>query len=463
VAKKMFGTAGIRGLTNREITPDMALRIARAFGDRLGNRGRAVVGRDTRYGAEMLSLAATAGLVSAGFDVSDCGVIPTGGLCTLMTRGKYDGGVLITGSHTPPDRIGIICLLPDGAYIPDGIAREVEERYEALDRSRSDVPPEHVGRFAPEPEPIPRYLASLVESVDRERIAARRFRVVVDPVNGAASEVFPELLRRLGCEVHVIHGTPGPVFARPSEPRAPVLGAARAKVLEVGADLGCCTDVDADRVLFVDEQGRVLSEDLVGALFADHLFGRGGGTCVVPINSSGVIEWLAARSGFTLVDCPPGQPATVEVVKRHRADYAYEESGKYYFCRRALWCDGLFAAARLLEILAAAGKPLSALAAPYPTFHQVKHTVHCDDAIKEPAMARVFRMMEGELLDGRRKDVTLDGFKRVFQDDAWLLIRKSGTEPLIRVYSDAMSPERAQDLVRQGKDLLGRAMRSASA
>lgn len=458
--KKMFGTAGIRGLTNREITPDLALRIARAFGDRMGNRGRAVVGRDTRFGAAMLSLAAASGLTSAGFDVADCGVIPTGGLCTLLRDGKYDCGILITGSHTPYDRIGVICLLPDGAYIPDAIAREVEQRYYTLDQSRNDVGPERVGHYGAEIDPLGRYHRSLVEAVDRTRIAGRRFKVVVDPVNGTASDILPEVLRSLGCEVHVVHGQKSPVPERPSEPRAPVLGAARARVREVGAQLGCCTDVDADRVLFIDESGKVLSEDLIGALFADHLFrGQSGGIGVFPINTSGVMDWTAARAGFQLIDCPPGQPSTVEVVKRHQADFACEESGKYYFCKRALWCDGLYAAARMLEIMATTGQPLSALAAPFPTFHQVKHTIECADAIKDQAMQRVFERMQHEMIEGRRKDVTLDGFKRVYEDNSWLLIRKSGTEPLVRVYSDAMSPERAQALVRAGEDVLRQAMK----
>lgn len=450
---RLFGTAGIRGATNREITVDLALRVARVYGDHLGNRGRCVVGHDTRYGAQALAQAASAGLRSAGIDVTDCGCIPTGGIATILTQGGFDGGVLITGSHMPPDRIGIIVLLKDGAYIPDGVAEALEARLAKSETA--PVPPDRIGSYAAADRPIARYIDDLLSHVDVSPIRTRGFHVVVDPANGTATLALQETLRRAGCRVTDLHAKAGPVPERQAEPRANVLGAIRKTVLEVKADIGMATDIDADRILFVDAAGQVLSEDCTGAIFAQRVLpGSKNHLCVCPINSSALIEQTCAAIGARVEFCRAGQPATVEAVKRLDADYAYEESGKYYFCREALWCDGLLAGLKMLDLLARENRTLAEVASEFPRFYQVKQTIHCDDSAKARIMARVRERWEKELLEGRARDLTIDGLKRSYADHAWLLVRASGTEPLIRVYADAPSAERAQSLVRDGEALL---------
>ena len=456
---RMFGTAGIRGLTNVEVTPGLALRMARAFGDWLGNGGLAAVGRDTRYGAPMLSLAASAGLVSAGMDVVDCGVIPTGGLAAYLRHARAKGAVLITGSHTPPDRIGFIAMLADGAYVPDEVAVNLEERYDAGEARATHVPPDRIGSVRTAHDSLEVYRTFLLEHVDAAPIRKRPPKVLVDPANGTASLVLPGLLRELGCQVVELNCVPGPVPARPSEPRAKTLGEACAKVREHGCDLGIATDVDADRVLFIDASGKTASEDVIGAVFADEVLSRAKKKlCVSPINSSGLLDWTCARAGARIEWCPPGQPATVEAVKRVGAVYSYEESGKYYFAEEALWCDGPLAALKMLSLLGREGITLAQLVARYPSFTQVKVTVECPDAIKARVMERLRERWGRELVEGRKEDVTIDGLKRVYQDNSWLLLRKSGTEPLVRVYSDAMDAARANALVESGKALLASVM-----
>ncbi len=455
---KMFGTAGIRGLTNVEITPALALSIARSYGDWLGNAGLAAVGRDTRYGAPMLSMAAASGLVSAGFDVVDCGVIPTGGLAAYLRHAKAKGAILITGSHTPPDRIGVIAMLADGAYVPDTTAVEIEDRH--AQASFAYVSPDRIGSVRVAHDALEVYRAFLLSYVDAEPIRRWRPRVLVDPANGTASLVLPGLLRELGCDVVELNCSPNPVPARPSEPRAKTLTEACAKVRAHGCDIGIATDVDADRVLFIDANGTCASEDVIGAAFAEEVLSRAKNKlCVSPINSSGLLDWVCAKVGARIEWCPPGQPATVEKVKQVGAVYSYEESGKYYFCEEALWCDGPLAALKLLSMLGREKLGLAQLVAKYPSFTQVKQTVPCPDAIKSRVMERLRERWERELVDGRKEDVTIDGLKRVYKDNSWLLLRKSGTEPLVRVYSDAMDAGRAKALVEAGKALLESVMR----
>lgn len=458
---RLFGTAGIRGLTNVEVTPGLALSIARAYGDWLGNAGLAAVGRDTRYGAAMLSMAAASGLVSAGMDVVDCGVIPTGGLAAYVRHAKARGAVLITGSHTPPDRIGVIAMLADGAYVPDSAAVEIEDRHElSREKGFTYVPPARIGSVRVAHDALEVYRSFLYSYADVEPIRRWRPKVLVDPANGTASLVLPGLLRELGCDVVELNCIPNPVPARPSEPRAKTLTEACARVRERGCDIGIATDVDADRVLFIDAAGQCASEDVIGAVFAEEVLSRAEDKlCVSPINSSGLLDWVCAKVGARIEWCPPGQPSTVEKVKQVGATYSYEESGKYYFCKEALWCDGPLAALKLLSILGRERIGLAQLVARYPSFTQVKATVECPDAIKARVMERLRERWEKELVDGRKEDVTIDGLKRVYRDNAWLLLRKSGTEPLVRVYSDAMDAGRAKALAESGKALLASVMR----
>jgi phosphomannomutase/phosphoglucomutase len=271
--------------------------------------------------------------------------------------------------------------------------------------------------------------------------------------------VLPELLSRLGCNAIGYLDTPSPEPAREAEPRARNLGPTAQQVTAHKCDLGIATDIDADRVLFIDEQGNILSEDVVGAIFAEDIFqGSDNKNMVSPINSSALNELICQELGVNITYCKPGQPDTVDKIKKVNAIYSYEESGKYYFCEHVLWCDGLLTAAKLLELMARTDLKLSQLAARFPPFYQVKHIVPCRDEDKPDVMAEVRKLWQDTLLEGRLRDITISGLKRIFDDHSWLLIRPSGTEPIIRVYSDAQTPERAHQLVTAGEELLARAM-----
>jgi phosphomannomutase/phosphoglucomutase len=457
---KMFGTAGIRGRTNIDITPHLALTMARCWGDHLGNEGEAGLGRDTRPGSDMLARAAAAGLQAAGIRVHDCGVIPTGGLATYVRAKKLDGAVLITGSHTPPDRNGFILMNEQGAYLPDDEAVLLERMYAAAGQRAETRGADGVADCAPAADPLGTYLAALAAAADPNAVAARNFRVLYDPCNGAACEAFPMLFRAFGVEAVPSNAVAKPRPDRATEPRAANLAAIAARVPAERCHFGVATDIDADRVLFIDDRGRVLSEDLAGALFAVSCLRRGS-VCVTPINSSNLIEETCERLGARLEFCRAGQPATVARILEAKADYAYEESGKYYFVKDAAWCDGLLATVKMLGLLASTEKPLSALAAEVPVYHQVKEMISCPDTLKDGVMDRVRAVWDREGLEGKRSDLTIDGLKRSYADRSWLLLRRSGTEPVIRVYSDAKSPERARDLVEWGKGVVRKAIGGA--
>jgi phosphomannomutase/phosphoglucomutase len=455
MGQRLFGTAGIRGVTNTGITAELALRVARAYGDWIQRHARSsgsvAVGHDTRWGAEMLARAAASGFASAGLHVQFYGCVSTGVLSLNVARTKQDGALLVTGSHLPPDRIGLLLLQGDGSIAPFSVTDKVEETL-ANDEYR-EVPPKEIGRLEEAFHPYELYISECMQALDARLLRTKNYKVLADPANGTASYIAMEFFQWLGCQVELINYDPNPVPGRPSEPRAGVVGEAIDVVRREKCDMGACFDVDADRSLFIDADGIPVSEDTAGAIFAKSEL-KPGDVCVVPINSSGLIEQVCRDVGARLEYCAVGQPPTMEAIKALSAVYSYEESGKYYFPRRFLWSDGLYTAGRLLELMAKTGRSVAELAGEFPKFHQVKKNVAVAEDRKDQAMTRATQRLEKALTEGRARDVTVDGFKRVYDDHSWLLFRKSGTEALIRVYSDAPSKERAEELAARGEALL---------
>ncbi len=455
MTSRLFGTAGIRGVTNSGITPELAVQVARAYADWLHAHGRdsgsVGVAHDTRWGAELLARAAASAFASAGFHVQFYGCVPSPVLSLNLARTGQDGGLMVTGSHMPPDRIGLVLLHRDGAIAPYAVTDQVEKILAG--ESFREVPPQRIGRLEEAFHPYELYISESVKAVDARLCRSKKFRVVADPANGTASYIAKEFFEWLGCETELLHFDPNPVPDRPSEPRAHTVSAAIELVRREKADLGACFDVDADRVLLIDRDGVPLSEDVVGAVFArDEL--RPGDVCVVPVNSSGLIEQVCREAGARLEYCEVGQTAAVQKIRDLGAAYSYEESGKYYFTRTYPWSDGLYSAARMLQLMARSGETAAALAARFPRFHQAKRNLPVEEGRKDPAMDALLGRLEKTLADGRARDVTVDGFKRVYEDGSWLMFRKSGTEPVIRIYTDAPSLERAEDLASRGESLL---------
>ncbi len=454
---RRFGTAGIRGVTNRDITPELALRLGTVVGDwvaaRKKSRPNVAVAHDTRYGAELLARAAASGLAGAGADVQFFGCVPTGVLALNLVLDGLDAGILVTGSHLPPDRTGLILVRPDGSYCPVAETDEVEARLDAWPARDRVVRPEDLGRIDEVFHPYEHYVAEYVKRADARALRDRKFRVVIDPANGPASYVAMELFQWFGCEVEMLNFDPSPIPGRPSEPRAHTVGGAREAVLKHRADFGLCLDVDADRALFIDAEGRPVVEDVVGAILARGEL-KPGDTWVTPVTSSGLLERAARDLGARLEYCEVGLPATCEAIRRLGAAYACEESGKYYFPRRGVWSDGLFTGLRMLETMLREGKPLAELAAAQPAFHPRKRSIPLDEPRRSDALERLSRVLSTELTAGRLRDVTLDGFKRIYDDDSWLLLRASGTEPVLRIFADAPDAARADALAAEGERLV---------
>ncbi len=279
------------------------------------------------------------------------------------------------------------------------------------------------------------YLKAILSTVNVGQIKKQHYRILFDPVNGSAIDVGRKLFSRLG-EVIMINDKSGQKPPRPSEPRRDSLAETARQVVRNKCDIGIATDVDADRVVFIDEAGEVLAEDLSAVILA-----QGKKKIVTPINSSSIIKDEARQWGAEVIDCRIGPPEIISAIKKHGADFASEESGKYFFCKYFLWADGLMAGVQMLDKMAQSGRSLSQIRESYPQYFQVKKIIPCP-----------WEKMPKKLLK--------DDIKFEFPDGSWLFIRVSGTEPLLRVFSDSVSKDRAEELAEKGTQLVNDILKS---
>ena len=435
---QLFGTAGIRGITNEDITPELALKVARAYGSVF--HGDIAVARDTRFGAEMIEHAIISGLQSTGNRVHLLGIVPLPVFAKFVAD-FMDGGIIVTGSHTPPNIMGIVAVDSLGRDIPQNVAKKIEESI--------NIVPKGVAWNEIENTLYEDALEHYMKFIEQRAKGIEGYKIIVDPANGSGAGIIDRIFENLGLEVHCINCKRKPIPDRPSEPRRESLQ--KLKKLSQNFDLGIGTDVDADRVLFASN-GRIYSEDVIGAIFAREYTKD---KMVTPINSSSLIERVAKEYGFEVIYCPVGPPEIAEHIIKHRATYGYEETGKYIFPPDTLWGDSILSTINLLKIMNSSGKTLNELAGEFPEYYQIKRKIPVKREIKREVAEKIGEYLEKNKPDGAIKIIRVDGVKIIY-DNSWLLIRSSGTEDVIRVFSDAQSEKRAMKLVELGMNLVKR-------
>jgi len=447
---RLFGTNGIRGVVGPDMNADLALKVGRAIGTSFGG-GAVALARDTRLSGPMLARAAASGLMSAGCDVIDLGIVPTP--CAqyfLAKSGHLKGGVVVTASHNPREFNGLKALDARGMEA----SREEEEAIESIyfDGRFRVAAWSEVGSIRSDDTANPRYLEAILAKVDVAAIRKSAFTVVVDPGNGAGCVVTPYLLRSLGCRVISLNGQPDGAFpGRMPEPIPDHLGDLMHVVSEVHADLGIAHDGDADRAIFVDDKGSFVYGDKSLALLAKAAIQGRGGTVVTPVSTSSLIDDVVRAAGGRVVRTRVGSPIVARTMFETGAAFGGEENGGVIFPDHQFCRDGAMSAAKMLELLAREGKRLSSLAASLPQYHLKKANVSVPVERRDAVLTSLV-----ELTKGRKVDAT-DGVKIVEADGA-VLVRPSGTEPIFRVYAEGRTPERAEALAAEGVDLIKKAL-----
>ena len=409
-----FGSSGIRGIANQAVTSELALRIGRGVGT---GRGSVVIGHDTRRAAEMIEYAAISGLLSVGCRVTRVGMVATPTLAYAAR--DYDCGIMVTASHNPPEYIGVKLFNPDGMAFDSKQQKTIERLIgEAGDADIKLASWDRMHPVRTDGNAVSNHISWILASVKIEK----RMRVVVDCGCGAASLTTPYLLRAMGCEVVTLNSQPDGFFpGREPEPKSETLTALQSAVLSTNADLGIAHDGDADRMVAVDDQGEVVSNDKLLAFFGMHEARK---KMVVPVDTSMLID--AVLPDIEIIRTRVGDVFIAEEMKRTGADFGGEPSGTWIFPRVSYCPEGIYAAARLVELLSREGARFSEHLLPMPEYEIKRGSIpYCGDLDD--------RRIEEELRALPSSDIsTIDGIRLGF-DDAWALIRASGTEPLIRI------------------------------
>ena len=434
---RLFGTDGVRGRANADLTPELALSVARAaasvLADRDGtSRPVAVVGRDPRASGEMLEAAVVAGLTSAGAEVLRVGVVPTPAVAFLTGRTGADLGVMISASHNPMPDNGIKLFSRGGHKLPDAVEAAIERRI-AGHLTPADAPDHRptgggVGRVRDLPNAAEDY-TDHVPSALRQPLSG--LRVVVDCAHGAASRCAPEVYRRAGATVHVIGGEPDGWNINEGI-GSTHLGPLQAAVARTGADIGIAHDGDADRCLAVTARGDLVDGDEILAICALALHESGNlvdDTVVATVMSNLGFHHTMRDAGITVATTAVGDRYVLEALRSRGLSLGGEQSGHLVFLDWATTGDGLLTGLALLSRMSATGQSLAELASVVQKLPQVLVNVPVSDrlaVVESDDVARAVNDVEAELGDSGR-----------------LLLRPSGTEQLVRVMVEAPTQEQA--------------------
>ena len=439
-ARKLFGTNGIRGLVNVELTPEMAIKVGASIGTFFG-RKNLLLGYDARTSGPMFAKAVVSGLTATGCNVFFAGMAPTPALQYAVKNHRMDGGVIITASHNPPEYNGIKVIWSDGIETSHEQEVEIENIY--FDNKIVFAPWDKLGTerelFGINDE----YIQAIKKHVDTAKIASKHFHVVVDAANSVGGLTAPPLLRELGCKVTSINANIDGTFpGRMPEPRPESLGDLASTVKAIGADMGVAFDGDADRSIFVDENGVIYWGDKTFAVIVkQYLIKNPGAKIVTPVSSSTLIKDTVDAYKGELVWTKVGSVTVSQKMKELNAKLGGEENGGVFYGPHQAVRDGAMTTALLLNIMAETGQPLSKLVAEQPQYFIEKGKIECPDDKKEVLLQKLYEQTKGENVS------TIDGVKIWFSDNSAILIRPSGTEPVFRLYAEAKNQEKALKLV----------------
>jgi len=471
----VFGTDGWRASIAEDYTFDNVRRCAQGFADYLkatypSELGRgAVIGGDKRFRSEDFAAAAAEVLAGNGIPVHFCGGgVPTPVISFGATERHALGAINITASHNPPQDNGFKVRDPNGGAIdPDGL-KAIEARIPAsvADVRRMDFEVASKAGLIRRYDPLPAYDARIRSLVDVEAIKSAGFTVLVDNMWGNGAGFLSRFIAGGATKVIEYHADRNPIFPemRRPEPIPPNIDAGLAKARELGADAVCILDGDADRCGFGDEHGEFVDQLRVYGLLAMYLLEIRGerGTIVKTLSTTSMLDKLGARYGVPVINTGVGFKYVAPAMMEHHGLIGGEESGGYAFRGHVPERDGILANLYLLDMMHRTGKrPTELLAMLFdlvggPHYYDRIDTRVKDDGLKAAAKVRLDEAMPEAVAGLLVTDkVTIDGYKFVLEDGGWLLVRFSGTEPLIRVYCETMHRDKVQAILHDGMKLAG--------
>ena len=442
---RLFGSSGVRGLANVDLTPTLACKVGSAVAT-YAKAQKALVARDTRVSGTLLEDALVAGLLANGVNVTSIGIVPTPVLAYLTQALGADAGFMITASHNPPMYNGIKVFDGDTVAYADDSQTEVEQIVAESNFAAADW--RNIGKAATA-DASHMYIDMVTKAVPLRK----QWRVVVDPGCGATFNIAPALLKALGCRVTALNAQADGFFpARSSEPTAKSLRDLMRVVSAFGADVGVAFDGDGDRVAFVDGGGGFVDFDSALAAFSAYAVKQhGGGTVVTSVEASMCVERMVEAAGGTVVRTKVGDVYISEAMKRCDAVFGGEPCGAWVHPNFHYCPDGPLSAVLMLKALEEDGKSLREFVAGVPEYVTLRENIACANGLKQQAVAGIERDIRSAF-PAFKNFSTVDGV-RLSLKDGWLLIRASGTEPLIRLTVEGESLKVASDIMQQGKAL----------
>lgn len=432
VAKKLFGTSGIRGKINSEITCELALNVAKSLAKYLGNVGTVVVGYDTRTTNIMLDQAICAGLLESGVNVIKISMVPTPLVGYATEKLDADAGIMLTASHNPSQYNGIKLWNKNGMAYTASQESEIEEIYE--NKFYKSVTWDKVGKLTYNEEIKGQYIDDLVSLVNIKP----GLKVVIDCASGAGSEISPLVFRKAGCVVTTLNSQVDGFFpGRNPEPNEDNLKTLMKTVVATEADLGIAHDGDADRMITVDENGVVSPFDSLLALISKEFDGD-----IVTTVDAGLCMDESVKGN--VLRTKVGDVNVAEVILKKNAGFGGEPSGTWLHPDFCMCPDGILSGLRIAEIVSRDGK-LSKLLENIPSYPNIREKVNCSKEAK-------FKVMENmeELLTNAFDDIvdvnSIDGVRLAFKDDSWVLVRPSGTEDYIRITLESKDAKKADEI-----------------
>ena len=431
---RLFGTNGVRGVFGKELTlhlvVDLSYSLATYF-----KKGPIIIGYDGRKSSPILSKIVSSVINSAGIDIGNAGLVPTPCLQYATKRVGYNGGIMITASHNPPEYNGIKPTANDGVEISREDELKVEDVYYSKRFSKIDS----FGRDYTNETIIDSYIEAVLSLVNVEKIRQRKFTVAMDIGNGAQARVAPVLLNKLGCKLITINGNiDGDFPGRGSEPTPENLKTLSSMVKNSEADFGVAYDGDGDRSLFCDEEGKVHWGDMVGTAIVRYLLKtkHSGAEVVCPINTTMALSLVAKEADSKVIHTKVGSVEVSREMLRRKSFIGLEDNGGFMYGKLNEVRDGAMTTALVLEMLSLSNKEeqtLSHTISLLPKIFQYKTKFRCPT--KQIANTIVTMCIEH---GSPKKIETLDGAKIWIDEETWIMVRPSGTEPFVRMYAESV-------------------------
>ncbi len=432
---KLFGTNGVRGVFGEDLTLDFISKITLSIAS-FFKKGPILVGYDGRESSIAISKIVTATLSLAGLDSAVCGLVPTPCLQFATRQLGYNGGIMITASHNPPQYNGLKVIAKDGIEI----SRESELQVEKFYFTKKWKTTKKFGSILKESNAVSTYLSGIKKQVNATKIRSKNLKIVIDLGNGAQAVTAPTLCKELGCETVLINEKiDGNFSGRGSEPTPQNLDELSNMIIKSQADLGIAFDGDGDRSIFCDEFGKIITGDRSALLLSKYILKKQPKSKIITsVNSTYIIEKIAADSKSKVLRTRVGSVEVSRKMVNENAIIGFEENGGFMYGKHNQVRDGSMTMAILLDLLASGKNSLSQEMDALPPSFTTKGKIECS----KNDFKKIVKILQTEPY---KKDLT-DGIKLSLDDSSWIMVRLSGTEPIARIYAESYSQSKLDEI-----------------